>query len=71
MELPNGRWAPVEVKLGEAAADEGARALLTLVRKVDRERHGEPVALIVVTGGRFSYRRPDGVIVVPISALGP
>ncbi|GAA1731827.1 ATP-binding protein [Microcella frigidaquae] len=71
IELPNGRWAAVEVKLGEAAADEAARSLLTMARKVDRERHGEPVALIVVTGGRFCYRRPDGVTVVPVTALGP
>ena len=71
LELPNGRWAAFEVKLGEAAADQAAEALLSMARKVDTQRHGEPAALVVVTGGRFSYRRPDGVTLVPISALGP
>ena len=71
LELPNGRWAGVEVKLGEGAADDAAEALLYMASKVDTEKHGEPVALIVVTGGRYSYRRPDGVTVVPITALGP
>lgn len=71
LELPNGRWAGIEVKLGEGAADEAAASLLHMASKVDVEKHGEPVALIVVTGGRFSYRRPDGVTVVPITALGP
>ena len=42
-----------------------------MASKIDHERHGEAAALIVVTGGRFSYRRPDGVCVVPTTALGP
>jgi len=42
-----------------------------MASKVDKEQHGEPAALVVVTGGRFAYRRPDGVLVVPITSLGP
>ena len=71
LELPNGRWAAFEFKLGEAAADNAAGSLLHFASKVDTDRHGDPVALVVVTGGRFTYRRPDGVDVVPITALGP
>lgn len=71
LELPNGRWAAFEFKLGEAAADVAAESLLHFASKVDAVRHGEPLALVVVTGGRFAYRRPDGVLVVPITALGP
>lgn len=71
LELADGQWAGIEVKLGENAADAGAEALLRMASKVDIARHGTPAALIVVTGGRFIYRRPDGVTVVPITALGP
>jgi len=71
LELPNGRWAGFEIKLGEAAADATAMTLLSCARKIDTSRHGEPLALVVLTGGRFAYRRPDGVCVVPITALGP
>jgi predicted AAA+ superfamily ATPase len=71
LELPGGRWAAFEIKLGETAADQGAAALLHCASKIDLSRHGDPLALIVVTGGRFAYRRPDGVCVVPITALGP
>lgn len=71
LELPDGRWAGIEVKLGEAAAEEGAASLLRMAKKIDEDRHGKPAALIVITGGRFSYRRPDGVCVVPITALRP
>ncbi|GAB3597960.1 DUF4143 domain-containing protein [Microbacterium tumbae] len=71
LELPNGRWAGIEIKLGESAADAGAESLLRFAGKIDTSRHGEPLALIVITGGRFAYKRPDGVVVVPVSALGP
>jgi hypothetical protein len=64
------RSAPAE-RIGETAADAAAASLLTCARKIDTTRHGEPLALVVVTGGRFTYRRPDGVCVVPITALGP
>lgn len=71
LELPDGSWAAVEVKMGEVAADAAAASLLHFAAKVDTNRHGEPAALIVITAGRFTYRRPDGVLVVPITALGP
>lgn len=41
-----------------------------MASRVDVKRHGEPAALVVITGGRFSYRRSDGIIVVPVTALG-
>jgi len=71
LELPNGRWAAFEFKLGEAAADAAAESLEHFAGKVDTARHGDPVALVVVTGGRFTMRRADGVTVVPLSVLGP
>lgn len=71
LELPNGSWAAFEIKLGEVAADAAAASLLHFTGKVDTLRHGNPLALVVITGGRFAYKRPDGVIVVPITALGP
>lgn len=71
LELPSGRWAAFEFKLGEGAADEAAASLLRFASKVDVDRHGKPLALVVITGGRFAYRRPDGVTVLPITVLGP
>lgn len=67
----DGRWAAAEVKLNPAAVDEGARSLRRFVASVDRGFHGEPAFTAVVTGGGFGGRRPDGVFVVPIGALGP
>jgi predicted AAA+ superfamily ATPase len=67
--LRDGRWAAIEVKLGQAMIDDGAASLLRVSRHVDQGQHGAPAFLAVVTGRGFAYRRPDGVFVVPIGAL--
>jgi predicted AAA+ superfamily ATPase len=71
VELRDGRWAAFEVKLGQAAVERAAESLLRVAARVDSERHGEPAALVVITGWGYGYRRPDGVSVVPIGALAP
>lgn len=71
LQLVDGRWAAFEVKLGAQAVDSGARSLLEFASKVDTSKVGAPVALGVITSTGFGYRRPDGVQVIPIGALGP
>lgn len=71
VEKRDGTWAALEVKLGPGAVDEAARNLLRLANRVDPARHGRPSALVVLTGWGYGYRRPDGVCVVPLGALGP
>lgn len=67
--LHDGRWAAVEVKLGNRQIEEAAAHLLKLKERVDTERMGEPSFLMVMTGGEFAYRREDGVLVVPVGCL--
>lgn len=67
--LRDGRWAPVEVKLGNKQIDEAAKNLLSLQSKINTEKMGKPSFLMVVTGGEFAYTRDDGVLVVPIGCL--
>lgn len=67
--LRDGRWAPVEVKLGNKQIDEAAKNLLSLQSKINTEKMGKPSFLMVVTGGEFAYKRDDGVLVVPIGCL--
>ena len=68
-----GVWMPVEVKLGNSPSiiDAAAATLLKLKDRVDTARMGEPANLLVVTATGYAYRRPDGVSVAPIGALGP
>ena len=69
VQMRSGQWAAIEVKLGQGDIDKGATSLLRVAANVDTERHGKPAFLAVVTGWGYAYRRPDGVIVVPIGAL--
>lgn len=67
--LRDGRWAGIEVKLGQKQIDEAAANLLKLKNIIDVEKMGEPSFLMVITGGQFAFQRPDGVWVVPIGCL--
>ena len=69
IKLHDGRWAAVEVKLGMKQIDEAAANLIKLSEKVDNEKMNSPSFLMVLTGGKVAYRRPDGVLVVPIGCL--
>lgn len=73
VETAAGEWMAAEVKLGgDAAIEAAASNLLTLRSRVDTSVASEPTKLIVVTAvGGYCYDRPDGVAVVPITALGP
>jgi hypothetical protein len=71
VQLADGRWAGFEVKLGAAHSDRAAASLTRFASLVDTDVCGPPAALVVITGTGYAYRRPDGVYVVPIGALGP
>ncbi|MFP3043704.1 DUF4143 domain-containing protein [Treponema primitia] len=72
LELADGQWAALEIKLGANQTDMAAANLLKLNAKMIK--NGEPTAafLAVINGlGGFSCRRDDGVYVAPIDCLGP
>lgn len=67
--LNDGRWAAVEIKLGDREIEEAAEHLLTLSRKIDVQKMNPPTFLMILTGNEVAYRRKDGVFVVPIGCL--
>lgn len=69
--LRDGRYGLIKVKLGgDAQIDFGAQTLRKLAGKIDNDRMSAPSFLMVITGvGKYAYRRPDGVLVVPIGSL--
>ncbi|MDR1416820.1 MAG: DUF4143 domain-containing protein [Prevotellaceae bacterium] len=69
VQLRDGRWGAIEVKLGNKQIEQAAANLLKLKEKIDAEKMREPSFLLVLTGGQFAYRRKDGVWVVPIGCL--
>ena len=73
IKIRGGKYAFVEVKLGGGSlVEEGAQTLNTLETLIDSGKMGRPAFKMVLTAvGEYAYRRPDGVIVCPISALRP
>ncbi len=67
--LRDGRWAAIEVKLGNKQIEEAAQNLLVLKAKIDEDKMGQASFLMVLTGGQYAYRRNDCVLVVPIGCL--
>ncbi len=67
--LNDGRWAPIEIKLGKKEIEEGAAHLLQLKNKINTTKMKEPSFLMILTGSEVAYRRDDGVFVVPIGCL--
>lgn len=71
VQLRDGRWGAIEVKLGEGQVDAAATNLKRFAEQIDTQRSGSPSFLAVVCGKGYGYRRTDGVVVVPVGALGP
>ena len=72
LERADGEWAAFEIKLGgESLINDGIESLRKLVERIDTKRMGSPQKLAVITAGGYGYELPDGISVVPITALGP
>ena len=71
IEMPDGSWCGVEIKLGANKIEEAAANLIRIQSAIAKEGGREPSALVVLCGlTSAAYQRPDGVFVVPITALG-
>ena len=71
VELSDGRWAAIEVKLGVNQEESAAAGLKKIAAQMSAGGCA-PSALIIVVGlASAAYRRKDGVYVVPITALKP
>lgn len=71
IELPEGDWCAIEIKLGANQIDAAAANLLEIKKQIEADPKGKPPAVLCVLCGmsNAAYRRPDGVFVVPITAL--
>ena len=69
--LRDGRYGLVEIKLGgDVLIEEGVKTLSTLAGKIDTLKMRAPSFLMILTAtGKYAYRRPDGICIVPITCL--
>ncbi len=73
IELRDGTWCAFQILLGANQIDSAAASLLRIQAQFAAVPNGKPPAVLGVICGLSSaaYQRPDGVFVVPITALKP
>jgi len=72
VQLNDGRWGAIEVKLGgQSRIEEACNKLEYFIKRLDTEVVQEPVFKLVLTAGEYAYQRKDGTKVVPLACLGP
>jgi hypothetical protein len=73
IELKDGRWAGIEIKLSDNKIEEGVKNLLRLKNKImsnPMARNPEPAFLAVICGKTdFCRKTPEGVYVIPLTSL--
>ena len=66
-----GNWCAFEVKLGAGQVDAAVGSLLRMRDRLELNTVGDPGTLAVIVGSGYGYKRPDGICVIPVAALGP
>ena len=70
IELEDGSWGAIEIKLGLNRAEEGAKNLIKVCDDIINNGGKEPLFKCVIYGvGNLAYQNKDGVYIFPITAL--
>lgn len=76
LHLADGKYALIECKLGSREIEDGAKHLLEIKRLIQEHNKTEkqvplrePDLMIVLTGGKMAYTRPDGVKIIPLACF--
>jgi predicted AAA+ superfamily ATPase len=70
--LRNGSYGLVEIKLGgDKLIEEGCTTLNKFEKIIDTTKMKSPSFKMILTGvGNYAFKRPDGILVVPVRSLG-
>ncbi|MBN2262496.1 MAG: ATP-binding protein [Prolixibacteraceae bacterium] len=66
----NGTYAAFEIKLGVGFIDQAVETLKKFERNINTAKMDKPKSLNIITGTSMSHRRPDGINVISLAALG-
>lgn len=69
VQLYDGRWGAIEVKMGSHLFDEAAKKLQSFASKIDTKKMGEPSFLAIISATEYGYQREDGVYIIPLGLL--
>ena len=70
IELEDGNWCAIEIKLGLNKVEEGSNNLIKVCNDIVDNGGKEPIMKCVIYGvGNMAYKNADGVYIIPITAL--
>ena len=76
LHLEDGRFALIEIKLGQSEIEKGAQNLKEIERLIIEHNKTEtqnklrlPDLKLIITGTELGYKREDGIYIVPIGCL--
>lgn len=70
IELEDGDWCAFEIKLGANQIESAANNLIKIKNGIEKENGIVPKVMCIICGmSNAAYKRPDGIYVVPITAL--
>lgn len=70
IELEDGDWCAFEIKLGANQIESAANNLIKIKNGIEKENGKVPKVMCIICGmSNAAYKRPDGIYVVPITAL--
>ena len=73
LELDDGNWAAIEIKLGAIQIEQAAKNLLHFSKQMEqfKSKRRQAKFLMIITAGESAYQRADGIYVVPHVCLEP
>ena len=72
IELEDGNWCAIEIKLGLNKVEDGSKNLIEVCKDIVDNGGKEPIMKCVIYGvGNVAYKNSDGVYIIPITALKP
>jgi len=69
IQLGDGRWGAVEIKMGAGQIEEAFENLSKLKESIDTEKMNEPSFMMVLTGTDSAFQAENGIWVVPLGCL--
>lgn len=69
IQLNDGRWGAIEVKMGAGFIEEASNNLLKFKDSVDTSKMQEPSFLMVLTATETAFQMDNGVWIVPLGCL--
>ena len=69
IQIQDGRWGAVEVKMGAGDIETAAKNLINFKANIDTTRMQEPSFLMVLTATETAFQMENGVWIVPLGCL--